>query len=129
MLTDEGDGLTAGYTVEYSETGQSGARPTAAAAAGDLYSLILGSPPCLAQRVSRVVWVGAGSRKSGQRSHRVSQLVWAGGWLSRYRPNSGRSVSSGSGRRSLRPRTSRPDGRYNTPNVVASHVSAMGLMF
>src|SRR5664279_2126005 len=56
-LTDEGHRLTGGHTVQYGKTGKGGARPAVPAAAGDLYSLVLGSAPCLAQRVSRVVLV------------------------------------------------------------------------
>jgi hypothetical protein len=58
VLSDKGDGLTGGYAVQHGETGEGSARPAAPAAAGDLHAFVLGSAPCLAQRVSRVILVG-----------------------------------------------------------------------
>ena len=44
--------------IQHGETGEGGARPAAPAATGDFHSFVLGSAPCLAQRVSRVHLVG-----------------------------------------------------------------------
>ena len=61
-----------------------------------------------------------GSQKSGQRTQRASQATTVGGLLSRYTAKVGVSPG-GSGRRRLRPLTSRPEGSRSTPAPAGSH--------
>lgn len=58
VLADERDRLVGGHTIQNCKTCEGGARPAAPAATGDFHAFVLGSAPCLPQRVSRVHSVG-----------------------------------------------------------------------
>lgn len=58
VLADERDRLVGGHTIQNCKTCEGGARPAAPAPTGDFHAFVLGSAPCLAQRVSRVHSVG-----------------------------------------------------------------------
>lgn len=58
MLSDEGDRLAGGHTVQDGKTGKGRARPAKPPVAGDFHSLALGTEPRLAQGLSCVTSVG-----------------------------------------------------------------------
>ena len=72
--------------------------------------------------VGRTSARSAGSRKSGQRSHRDSQGTSGGGWPSKYTPKAGMGPS-GSGRLRPRPRSSLPEGNCRIPGAEGSQNS------
>lgn len=75
-------------------------------------------------RVVRAASRSLGRRKSGQRTHADSQGTSGGVLPSRYTPRVG-TGPAGSGRRSPRPRTRRPEGSRSTPGTFASHASVI----